>query len=137
MRIAANQSQKDGETFMESNPTPESPIVLNFSNTSLELPLLRTSAYTYRGLGQRAMAHIWIENEIQPEDGRYMGRRVWFDQFGHNDEERQEYFNTTLQAMLNYDYEMHLNLSEPQENDLESFILFQTRNINELPNGWD
>jgi hypothetical protein len=122
---------------MEGNPTPESPIVLKFSNRSLELPLLRTSAYTYRGLGQRAISHLWIENEIQPEDGRYMGTRVWFDQFGHNEEEKLEYFNTTLQAMLNYDYEMHLNLPEPQENDMESFILFQTRGTDRIPDGWD
>ena len=114
---------------------PEAPIKLQFSNTEIELPLARASAFTYRGLARRAMSHIWLLNEIQPEDGRQMGVRIWFDQFGVNEDDRFAIFSQTLQAMNDCGYEMHLNLREPNESDLEAFVEFQSKEIDNY--GWD
>lgn len=115
-------------------PTPEAPIVLQFKDGEKELPLDRTIAYTYREMGHAAINHLWIENEIQPEGGDWMGERVWYDQFGATPEERAENWQTVLQGMLNYGYMMLLNLKEPHESDIEAFVTWQA---SLLDRGWD
>ena len=119
-----------------SEYNPEAPVRLRFENEEIELPLKTTSAYTYRELGYRAISHLWIEDN--DENGVRFGSRIWFDQFGVNDETREDTFVQTLQAMANYGYEMHLNLLRPQESDLEAYVGWQSRlGGDTVPEGWE
>lgn len=110
-----------------SEYNPEAPVKLLFSNTEVELPLERTTAYTHRELGHRALNHLWLTDT--DEDGKEYGFYIWFDQFGTNDEEREDFFNQTLQAMLNYKYRMILNLPQPSEVDIDSYIEKESKDL--------
>lgn len=112
-----------------SEYNPEAPVKLQFSNREVELHKDRTVAYTHRQLGHRALNHLWLTDT--DENGKDYGFYIWFDQFGLNDEERQNFFGQTLQAMLNYDYQMILNVPEPSETDIESYIEYQSRDLDQ------
>lgn len=106
---------------------PEAPVRIEFSNTTIELFKDRTAAYTFRELGHRAINHLWLTET--DEDGETYGQYIWFNQFGTNDEERDENFTAALQAMLNYDYTLHLNLPAPSDFDIDSYIEYETRDL--------
>ena len=112
---------------MENEYNAEAPIKIQFSNRTVELNINRTTAFTHRQLGHRALNHLFLTDT--DENGEEYGFYMWYDQFGLNDEEREMYFNQTLQAMLNYGYTMILNKAEPAEVDIEQYIEKETRDL--------
>lgn len=106
---------------------PEAPVVIQFSNKRLELNLERTAAFTFRQIGHLALNHLWLTDE--DESGQKYATYIWFNKFGNNDEERSTNFNLTLDAMSEYGYEMHLNLKEPTEFDIDNYVNEEFSNL--------
>lgn len=111
---------------------PEAPIRLQFSNRTVELNINRTTGYTHRQLGHKALNHLFLTDT--DEEGKEYGFYMWYDQFGLNDEERDLYFNQTLQAMMNYGYTLIMNIEQPSETDMEQYI---EKEAKKLDYGWD
>ena len=110
---------------MEYNP--EAPVVIKFENTEVELHRDRTAAYTFREIGHRALNHLWLTDT--DESGQEYGTYIWFNNFGVNDEQREENFSATIQAMASYQYPLHLNLVEPTEFDVNNYIEHEFRDL--------
>lgn len=108
---------------------PEAPIHLKFSNKEIELHIERTTAYVHRQLGHKAINHLWITDT--DERGEEYGFYMWYDQFGANDNERDENFKQTVQAMIGYGYLAILNIKEPSDTDVEQYVESQMRELNE------
>lgn len=67
------------------------------------------------------MSHIFIEADEQPEEGRTLGYYLFFDQLGQDEEAQLETFTKILNMGMQGGYEMHLNIQDPSESDIQAY----------------
>lgn len=107
------------ESIMEIPKDSESVIRLSTTNGEIELRQSRTRFYTF--LGHYAMSHIFIESDEQAEEGRTLGYYIFMDQLGQDEESQLETFTQILNIGLQGGFEMHVNIQEPAECDIEAY----------------
>ena len=82
--------------------------------------LAQSNTTLYRHLGATALDHFFLKNG--ETETTITGVRFFRELF------QDETFDTTSKYMVNNGYEAHLNIAEPAEDDMESYIRFNSYN---------
>lgn len=87
----------------------------------LELRQSKTRIYTF--LGAYAMSHLFIEadDQEQQEEGRVLGNYLFLDQLGTTEEIQIETMQKILSIAMQGGFELHLNIQDPAECDIEAY----------------
>jgi hypothetical protein len=113
-----------------SNPESEPIITLGFHDGEVLLPRSRTSLYTF--LGQAALDHIFLF-ESQESETRKLGHYLFRDRLGDAG------FDAIHAAAREHNFEMHENLPDVPEGDMEAYVSAHSKDIESfegVPDDW-